>query len=212
MEPAYPLNASAPAARPWYRQRWPWLLMLGPAVVVVAGTFTGYLAFTRQDAMVVDDYYNQGKAINQDLRRDRVASALALSFDARYDAAGGILSGRLRSAGMPLGLGYHIYLAHATQPHKDRALTVQPDATGDFSVALPALEAGRWQVVVEGAQRDWRLSRVWQWPQQSTLAIVADGAVPAAASDPAAAQPAAVRPAAVQPAIVQPAAAPAAGN
>jgi hypothetical protein len=183
MQQTYPLNANAPAARPWYRQKWPWLLMLGPFVVVLAGTYTGYLAFTRQDAMVVDDYYNQGKAINQDLRRDRVASALALTFNARYDAASGVLSGGLRSAGMPLGLGYHIYLAHATQPHKDRALTVQPDAAGDFSVALPKLEAGRWQVVVEGAQRDWRLSRVWQWPQQSTLAIVADGvAQPAAAN------------------------------
>jgi hypothetical protein len=188
MEQPCPLNANAPAARPWYRQRWPWLLMLGPAVVVVAGTYTGYLAFTRQDAMVVDDYYNQGKAINQDLRRDRVASALALSFNARYDAVSGTLSGGLRSAGMPLGLGYHIYLAHATQPHKDRALTVQPDAAGDFSVALPALEAGRWQVVVEGAQRDWRLSRVWQSPQQSALTIVADGAAPAVPSDSGAAQ------------------------
>lgn len=174
MQQTYPRNANAPAVCPWYRQRWPWLIMLGPAVVVVAGTYTGYLAFTRQDAMVVDDYYNQGQAINQDLRRDRVASALALSFNARYDATTGMLSGGLRSAGMPLGQGYHIYLAHATQPRKDRALTVLPDAAGDFSVALPALEAGRWQVVVEGEKRDWRLNRAWQWPRQSALTIVAD--------------------------------------
>ena len=28
---------------PWYRQRWPWLLMLGPMVVVVAGISTAVL-------------------------------------------------------------------------------------------------------------------------------------------------------------------------
>ena len=27
-------------AKPWYREPWPWLLMLGPAVVVVAGFIT----------------------------------------------------------------------------------------------------------------------------------------------------------------------------
>ena len=181
MEQIYPLYGNARPAPPWYRQRWPWLLMLGPAVVVVAGSYAGYLAFTRQDAMVVDDYYKQGKAINQDLRRDRVATALALSFSARYDAARGILAGSLRSAGMPLGQGCRIYLAHATQPQKDRVLLVVPDAHGDFSVAMPALEAGRWQVVVEGERRDWRLSRVWRWPQQDALDIVADAATAPAA-------------------------------
>lgn len=189
MEQIYPLYGNAPPPRPWYRQRWPWLLMLGPAVVVVAGSYAGYLAFMRQDAMVVDDYYNQGKAINQDLRRDRVATALALAFNAHYDAASGVLAGSLRSAGMPLGQACRIYLAHATLPQKDRILNVVPDAAGEFSVALPALEAGRWQVVVEGERRDWRLSRVWRWPQQSALVIVADPA-PARPAAAAAATPA----------------------
>lgn len=67
---------------PWYAQRWPWLLMLGPALVVVVSSYTIYLAYSRQDAMVVDDYYKQGKAINQDLRRDRAASAMQMAFEA----------------------------------------------------------------------------------------------------------------------------------
>jgi len=31
-------------ARPWYRQLWPWLLMLPPAAAVIGGGFTLYLA------------------------------------------------------------------------------------------------------------------------------------------------------------------------
>ena len=159
---------------PWYRQRWPWLLMLGPAIVVVGGVRLGFVAFNTQDAMVVDDYYKQGKAINQDLRRERAATAMGLVFDARYDAAAGTLSGVLRGAGGPVNAPFRLHLAHATQPEKDRKLDVAPDGEGRFVLALPALERARWQVVVEGGGRDWRLAAAWHWPQQQTLAIRAD--------------------------------------
>jgi hypothetical protein len=161
-------------AGPWYSHRWPWLLMLGPAVVIVGGSFAMYLAISRPDAMVVDDYYKQGKAINQDLRRDRIAAALRLSFEARYDPAQATLSGNMRAAGMPLATPLHIYLAHPTQPAKDLQLLVRPDAAGRFSVALPMLERAHWQMVVEGPQREWRLARSWTWPRQQSLEIRAD--------------------------------------
>ena len=35
-------------AAPWWRHRWPWLLMAGPAVVLVAGSSTSYLAHATQ--------------------------------------------------------------------------------------------------------------------------------------------------------------------
>lgn len=163
-----------PTVAPWYRQRWPWFLMLGPAIVVIAGCITIWIAYTRQDAMVVDDYYKQGKAINQDLRRDRMASAMHLSFDARYDAAAGVLAGRLQGLAGPVTTPYRILLAHSTQPEKDLQLEVAPDGQGRFSVALPMLEQARWQVVVEGAQRDWRLAANWRWPAQRSVNIEAD--------------------------------------
>jgi len=88
--PAHVLSSSRkPASTPWYRQCWPWLLMLGPAVVVVAGTYTGWLAFSRPDALVVDDYYKEGKAINLDLRRDREASRQGITVGLNYDAGSG---------------------------------------------------------------------------------------------------------------------------
>lgn len=159
---------------PWYRHRWPWLLMLGPAIVVVAGSITGWLAYTRQDAMVVDDYYKKGKAINQDLRRERAASAMGLSFRAHYDGA--LLTGSIAQAQGPHRLPFRIHLAHATQPEKDLVLGVVPGPEGRFTVALPMLAAGRWQLVVEGAARDWRLAAGWRWPAQAALAIEADPA------------------------------------
>ena len=166
-------------AGPWYSQRWPWLLMAGPLFSIVAGSFVAYLAVSRPDAMVVDDYYKRGKAINQDLRRDRAASALRLTFKAHYDAKAGQLSGAIDSAGMPLTAPLYFYLAHPTQPGKDVQLLLQPDADGRFSAPLPRLEATHWQVVVEGARREWRLAHSWNWTQQAQLEIRADEPAPA---------------------------------
>src|SRR4051812_31343236 len=43
--------------RPWYREPWPWLLMSGPAIVVVAGCLTAGIAWKSDDGLVADDYY-----------------------------------------------------------------------------------------------------------------------------------------------------------
>ena len=161
-------------ARPWYAHRWPWFLMIGPVAVVLAGTYTGWLAFSQQDALVVDDYYKQGKAINQDLRRDRAAAGLGLSLDMRYDPAAGRLSGRLLSYGQPMAGAVRVRLIHSTRPERDISLEAQPDRNGAFTVALPLLERTRWQVQIENGRRDWRLHGTWKWPQQQAVQLKAD--------------------------------------
>jgi hypothetical protein len=61
-------------ATPWYRQRWPWILMSGPAIVVVAGAITTWIAFATADTLVVDDYYRRGVSINDRLACERTES------------------------------------------------------------------------------------------------------------------------------------------
>ncbi|CDG86028.1 FixH family protein [Janthinobacterium agaricidamnosum] len=159
---------------PWYRHRWPWLLMLGPFIVVLAGCYTGWLAFSHQDALVVGDYYKQGKAINQDLRRDRAASALGMATSVTYDAASGRLRGAVSSHGQPYAAAIRLHLAHATLPQQDIRLDVLPDAAGSFSAPLAMLERSRWQVQVENTARDWRLDGSWIWPAQRSVMLRAD--------------------------------------
>ncbi|SFD23083.1 FixH family protein [Massilia yuzhufengensis] len=159
---------------PWYRHRWPWFLMIGPALVLVGGVVMTVLAVSRPDAMVVGDYYKQGKAINQELRRDRAATRLGLAFEAAYEARAGRISGRLTSFGIPVAAPFHIRLAHPTQPGKDRVLEALPDAQGRFSAHAPSLEPTHWQVVVEGGARDWRLAGKWHPAGQRGLVILAD--------------------------------------
>ncbi|MDY7578982.1 FixH family protein [Herbaspirillum sp. RTI4] len=168
------LNERKSAPPPWYAQRWPWLLIGGPLAVVIACAFTIYLAFSRQDAMVVDNYYMEGKAINQDLARDRAATALSLTAELHYDAADGRLNGKFLSFGAPVLGNILIHLAHASQPEKDLQFTITPDAHGNFTAALPMLEMTRWRVQIENERRDWRLLGIWKWPHVTSVAIKAD--------------------------------------
>jgi len=45
--------------QPWYKEPWPWLLMLGPFVVVIAGLATAWLAGKSYDGFVTADYYKK---------------------------------------------------------------------------------------------------------------------------------------------------------
>jgi hypothetical protein len=145
--------------------------MAGPATIMVATGYAAWLAVQTPDAVVVGDYYKQGKAINQDLRRDRVAAQMGLSVTLGYDAASGLLTGRINRADTgPLMLS----LSHATLPEKDLKLIVVPAADGSFSARLPMLERSRWVVLVEGQKRDWRLAGAWVWPKQREVALLPD--------------------------------------
>lgn len=164
------MQPMAMSSTPWYRERWPWLLMAGPAAVLVAGAWTGWLAFSQQDALVVGDYYKRGKAINQDLRRDRAAAALDARLLLRYDAAAGVLHGRLSTNEVAQG-ALLLHLAHATQPGKDVRLLLRPAADGSFAAPLPLLERSRWVVLVEDERRTWRLEGQWRWPVERELTL-----------------------------------------
>lgn len=153
---------------PWYRHRWPWLLMAGPAAVLVAGAITIWISFSGADALVVDDYYKQGKAINQDLRRDDAAARLGLNATLRYDAASDSIIGRLHGS-QPAALS--VRLVHPTVPEKDIRRSVIPDAQGHFRFPLPLLERANWVVQLEDDARQWRLHGSWHWPEQQQIDI-----------------------------------------
>lgn len=155
--------------KPWYRYRWPWLLILGPAIVVAACIHITWLSLQSPDALVVDDYYKQGKAINQDLRRDKVAAQLGLQMDMRYAPDSQQLQGKVSGMMASAGDDMTIRLVHPTQPDHDIMLNVHANADGSFSVTLPALEQTRWRVQVEGQERAWRLHGEWRWPAQQAI-------------------------------------------
>ena len=139
-------------AAPWYRQRWPWLLMSGPAAVLIAGAITTWIAFASADGLVAEEYYKQGVAINRRLVREDAARRLGISADASLE--GNRIRVALRGQA-PAALFVH--LAHATRAGHDVRLRLAPAAAGVYEAALPTLPAGRWRMVIEDPQATWRI-------------------------------------------------------
>jgi uncharacterized protein len=59
--------SSHPTSTAWWRYPHVWLLIAGPATVVVAGFVTAYIAVRHADPVVATDYYRRGIEINKTL-------------------------------------------------------------------------------------------------------------------------------------------------
>ncbi|MBP7624766.1 MAG: FixH family protein [Xanthomonadales bacterium] len=150
--------SSIPPIAPWYRQLWPWLLISLPASAVVAGFITLWLAATTNNSLVVDDYYKEGKAINLQLARDRVASQMGLSGTLRRAPDGSPLLELAATGGSPLPDTIVLRLVHATRAEQDVKLSLQAVRAGVYTAAnAPLPQAGRWNVHVEDPGTSWRL-------------------------------------------------------
>ena len=61
------VNQESVVSKPWWRYGYVWMVISGPAVVVVAGFYTLWLAISLPDPVIAEDYYQQGIEINKTL-------------------------------------------------------------------------------------------------------------------------------------------------
>lgn len=157
-------------SNPWYREPWPWILMAGPAAVVVAGLVTYWIAATTFDGMVVDDYYKQGLAINKVLERDQAAARLGVG--AQVTLAGGGQRIRVAPAGGGLRGEPRLRLRLTHPAHADLDQSIALERAGDaYEAAVQPLRPGRWSVILEDDARTWRLRGVWRIPEETALRL-----------------------------------------
>ena len=153
-----PANFTTP--NPWYREPWPWLLMAGPAMVVVAGFFTLGLAIQSADGLVADDYYKQGNAINMTLTRD--ARAQSLGYRARLTmTAEGQVTLKFAEAA-PTAHRLRLTLHHPTRAGFDREFLLARTVDSSYTAAMPPIDASRWRMTLEDENRTWRLTGDWR--------------------------------------------------
>ena len=65
-------------SKPWWRYGHVWMVIAGPAVVVVAGLVTAVIAVRGADPIVESDYYRRGIEINKTLAAEHRAQLPAL--------------------------------------------------------------------------------------------------------------------------------------
>ena len=144
------------AARPWYREPWPWILAAGPFIVVVAASYTAWLAVKSDDGLVTEDYYRKGLAANQTIARSDRAAKLGLVAGIRF--AGDVLSVRLaaRNKDYPMPSALAVTVSHPTRAGLDQSRVLM--RTGDvYSAEMRLPAAGHWLLLLEDEPRTWRL-------------------------------------------------------
>jgi hypothetical protein len=150
------MTSRRPTTVPWYKERWPWLLMIPPAVAIIAGTFTLVLAVRSWDGLVSDDYYKEGLAIQR--RIDRTARAAELGLKARVVLREGRITIWFEPGHkIPLPPLITVRLIHPTQKGKDQQRNLVVDQAR-YWAPLELPNAGKWHIEIEDESRQWRLS------------------------------------------------------
>lgn len=75
--------------KPWYRQFWFWYLMTPLFVVVIVVSILISVAYKNADDVVIDNYYKEGRMINQVMVQHRRAAELNLTGALAFDRATG---------------------------------------------------------------------------------------------------------------------------
>lgn len=154
------------ASKPWYREPWPWILMAGPAAVVVAGAVTTALAVKSFDGLVADDYYKQGLAINRVIAREVAARRLGVAAQASFTEERDRVRVSLGAGDRPAAL--RLVLVHATLRAEDQSVTLAPVAPGLYEGALRPPRMGTLHARLEDAEGRWRLAAPWD-TREATL-------------------------------------------
>lgn len=156
--------------KPWYKQFWPWFLMLIPFSVVIAMAVTLTVASRYGDnPMVVDDYYKKGRGINAQVEKVQAAQALNIEFafkqvDQRFE-----LSFTNGTPSQFTALTVQFY--HSTLGDRDFSLVLTADAQGVYRGELPAEEQGKWTLTITPFDNSWRVSQQIQLPAYRILTI-----------------------------------------
>jgi hypothetical protein len=153
--------------KPWYKQFWPWFLIVIPLLSMTLSFNMLRLALDSEDSLVMDDHYKQGKAINLNLRKIDRAKALNLKSELL------ITSNEVKllfvdsapSSGAALTLAFY----HATQDYKDISVTLLKDASGAYRAMLQQPLMGKWRVTLFPYDQDWKIQKTFSLPQQQPI-------------------------------------------
>ncbi len=123
------------ASKPWYRQFWFWFVFSPLIYIVIMCSVTVTIALKGADDVIIDNYYKEGRMINQALEQDRRAQDLGLSGDLSFDRTSGEISLTIANAPadstlMPEQL--LLMMGHPVKAAKDQLITLVAIAPGKY--------------------------------------------------------------------------------
>jgi|AntRauTorckE6833_2_1112554.scaffolds.fasta_scaffold44519_1 hypothetical protein len=161
------MSLSTSPKKPWYKEPISWLAF-GPAIL---GVFSGLTLLVvgniNYDGVVHEDYYKEGRAINQSFERDRYAEELDLTASLRFvsNQLHLDLSGQLASFPDEM----LVLMENPTRANKDFSIPIQHLQGGRYLGSLPQQPSNDWDIKLYGPNKEWRLHSRAHFPLQGPL-------------------------------------------
>ncbi|MFC4699431.1 FixH family protein [Glaciecola siphonariae] len=147
----------------WYKQFWPWFLIAIPLSSMMVGSVVIHFATDGTNAMVVDDYYKEGKAINA--RLEKIDRAKELGITTLLNVKQGNIELEFTSGAPQTGEALKLEFFHVTQEAKDFDVLLTRDANGTYRSNAENDIKGKWRIRLMPLDENWKVQDVVNLPQ-----------------------------------------------
>ncbi|MDT0594252.1 FixH family protein [Glaciecola petra] len=153
--------------KPWYKQFWPWFLIAIPLSSLIVGSQVIRLATDGTNSMVVDDYYKEGKSINE--RLDKIVNAQALNISTMLQVEEGNIALTFLSGQPATGEALKLDFFHVTQANKDFNVFLTRDASGVYRNNEVFPIKGKWRLRLTPIDENWKIQKNIHLPQNNAF-------------------------------------------
>ncbi|WP_052481002.1 FixH family protein [Gilvimarinus agarilyticus] len=163
--------------RPWQKEPWFWFVMTPLIVVVLVSSVTVTLAVKYADDTVIDNYYKEGRMINQSLEQDKRALQWGLTADMNWQAESGQLVVALHSELIPMPASLSLWLDHPFDERQDKFLILERSGDSHFTAPLAAHDT-LWYATLAPEQAEserraapWRLRTEVNFTERAAISL-----------------------------------------
>ncbi|MGR5444826.1 FixH family protein [Vibrio jasicida] len=153
--------------KPWYKQFWPWFLIILPLTVVIWTIVTVVVFANNSVSLVAEDYYKKGKGINIDISKMNVARDLGLNATVSSDDKTVVIS--FNKGELPHFPALTATFTHRTLPDRDFTKLLTADAKGNYRLTQEDSIQGPWFVELEPHNKEWMIQGRVEFPAQPTI-------------------------------------------
>lgn len=141
---------------PWYKQFWPWFLILLPFSVVIASVITFIIAQKNPPSLVSSNYYKEGLAINANKQLEENAKKLGLSatVSTNNTAITVYLNGAESRQAQLL-----VELRHATLEQYDQNLSLVKIIDDIYQAPFNLPKQGKWYISIKDPSNTWEITK-----------------------------------------------------
>ncbi|UTF60048.1 FixH family protein [Gilvimarinus sp. DA14] len=150
------------SANPWYREPWAWFVLTPLIVVVIVSLSFVTVAVRHADDTVIDNYYKQGRMINQSLEQDKRAANWQLQAELQWRGAKSEVNVELSSPVIPAPEELTLWLDHPFEESLDTRLTLQKVSDTSYRAQSPNLTHQWYVTLVPGRSDSGRTDSPWR--------------------------------------------------